>query len=159
MRQAQFNQLGEFLAYNDPRVVATTQFLLRDVGPLKRYPKGSRLYWFTYQSGLYTNADQPKPAANAYYFPFIATPAGAGTANVWGQLRFRPNALPAGAQDLVQLQHAPPGSESWTDVGEPILVTSPMGYFTGSVRYPGPGQLRAIWNPQLPVPSLPQAVG
>jgi hypothetical protein len=47
-RQALFNQLAEFLAYNEPRVQANTHFLLRDVAPLTRYPKGSRLYWFTY---------------------------------------------------------------------------------------------------------------
>ena len=38
MRQAQFNQLAEFLAYNEPRVEATTQFLLKDAAPLKRSP-------------------------------------------------------------------------------------------------------------------------
>jgi hypothetical protein len=34
-----------------------------------------------------------------------------------------------------------------------------MGYFTARVEYPGPGQLRAVFNPSLPVTSLPQAVG
>ena len=49
LRQAQFNQLAEFLAYNNPRVTATTQFLIRDAAPLTRSPttgkahaKGSR---------------------------------------------------------------------------------------------------------------------
>ena len=44
-------------------------------------------------------------------------------------------------------------------VGDPILVSNAMGYFTARVNYPGPGSLRAIWNPSLPVPSLPQSVG
>ncbi|MEA2131068.1 MAG: hypothetical protein QOJ85_3959, partial [Solirubrobacteraceae bacterium] len=99
MRQAQFNQLADFLAYNDPRVMATTQFLLRDVGPLTQYPKGSRLYWFTYQSGLYTVRGRAKPAAFSYALPFVTFPAGAGTTGFWGQLRFRPN----GAQDVAVL--------------------------------------------------------
>ncbi|HEV2812145.1 MAG TPA: hypothetical protein VGW10_02735 [Solirubrobacteraceae bacterium] len=158
-RQAEWNQLGELLAYLTPRIAAQTQFLLRDVAPVASARRGTKPYWFTYQSGLYYNNDQPKPAANAYYFPFIASPAGFNTANVWGQLRFRPNALPPGSQDTVQIQHQPPGSNAWNDVGGPIVVTNAMGYFAARVSYPGPGQLRAIWNPAFPLPSLPQAVG
>ena len=67
---------ADFLAYNDPRILATTQFLVRDVGPVKKYPKGSRLYWFTYQSGLYTVGGRAKPAAFAYTFPFLTYAAG-----------------------------------------------------------------------------------
>ena len=69
LRQAQFNQLAEFLAYTDPRVTATTQFLLKDAAPLKQYPKGSRLYWFTYQSGLLDVRNRAKPAAFALHVP------------------------------------------------------------------------------------------
>jgi hypothetical protein len=158
-RQAEWNALGEFLAYSNPRINAQTQFLLRDVAPVRGAKRGTKAFWFTYQSGLYTVDDAPKPAANGYYFPFIANGAGFGTANVWGQLRFRTNGLPAGSQDSVQIQHKATGSDQWTDVGGPILVTNAMGYFTGSVAYPGPGELRAIALLQLPVPSLPQTVG
>ena len=92
LRQAQFNQLAEFLAYLDPRVTATTQFLLKDAAPLKQYPKGSRLYWFTYQSGLLDVRGRAKPAAFAYTFPFvILNPGVPGMTGFWGQLRFRPN--------------------------------------------------------------------
>ena len=94
MRQAEFNALAEFLAYTDPRVTATTQFLLRDAAPLKQYPKGSRLYWFTYQSGLVNNAGRAKPAAFAYTFPLVVyNPGVPGLTNFWGQLRFRPNGV------------------------------------------------------------------
>ncbi|HEX2088230.1 MAG TPA: hypothetical protein VHF89_21260, partial [Solirubrobacteraceae bacterium] len=158
-RQAEWNMLGDFLAYTNPRVASMTQFLLRDVAPVASAPRRSKAYWFTYQSGLYFNDDTPKPAAIAYYFPFLASGAGPGSANVWGQTRFRPNALPPGTQDSVQLQHLAPGSREWTNVGAPIVVTNPMGYFTANVRYPGPGQLRATVGAPLPVPSLPQPVG
>jgi hypothetical protein len=158
-RQAEWNQLGEFLAYANPRIASQTQFLLRDVAPVAGARRNTKPYWFTYQSGLYYNNDVAKPAANAYFFPFLASPAGRNAANVWGQLRFRPNALPPGVQDTVQVQHQAAGSTEWRDVGGPITVTNPMGYFTARVDYPGAGQLRAIWNPPLAVPSLPQAVG
>ena len=145
MRQAEFNQLGEFLAYNEPRVQAMTHFLLRDVAPLKQYPKGSRLYWFTYQSGLVTNGGRSKPAAFAYALPFVVFPSGAGVTGFWGQLRFRPN----GAQDIAVVMWRPNAKSPWQQIGEPA-PTSPRGYFTGTVLTPGPGgEYRAVYvNPE-----------
>ncbi len=141
MRQAQFNQLGEFLAYNDPRVAATTQFLLRDVGPLKRYPKGSRLYWFTYQSGLYTVRGRAKPAAFSYTLPFVTYPAGPGVVGFWGQLKFRPN----GSQDVAVIMWRPNTRSPWQQVGEAV-PTSFRGFFTGAVLAPSPGgEYRAVY--------------
>jgi len=145
LRQAQFNQLAEFLAYNEPRVQATTHFLLRDVAPLRRYPKGSRMYWFTYQSGLLTNAGRSKPAAFAYALPLVLYPAGDGIVGFWGQLRFRPN----GAQDIAVLMWRPTSKAPWQQVGEPV-ATSTGGYFGGSVAAPGAGgEYRAVYvNPE-----------
>jgi hypothetical protein len=139
-RQALFNQLADFLAYNDPRVLATTQFLLRDVGPVTKYPKGSRLYWFTYQSGLYSVKGRAKPAAFAYTMPFLTYAAGEGLTGVWGQLRFRPN----GAQDVAYVywqERATKeqcGTGSWVQQGGP-LPTSFRGFFSGVIPTPGPG--------------------
>ncbi|HVF78562.1 MAG TPA: hypothetical protein VNA28_09710, partial [Solirubrobacteraceae bacterium] len=145
LRQAQFNQLAEFLAYNDPRVQTTTHFLLRDVAPLTRYPKGSRLYWFTYQSGLVTNAGRSKPAVFAYALPFVVFPSGEGTTGYWGQLRFRPN----GAQDLAVIMWRPDSKSPWQQVGEPPTTTA-RGYFTGTIPTPGTGgEYRAVYvNPE-----------
>ncbi|MEA2151076.1 MAG: hypothetical protein QOD69_2906 [Solirubrobacteraceae bacterium] len=147
LRQAQFNELAEFLAYNDPRVFATTQFLVRDVGPLTKYPKGSRLYWFTYQSGLYSVGGRAKPAAFAYTLPFVVFPAGEGVTGFWGQFKFRPNGSPDNA--YVYWQPAANkdlcGTGSWVQLGGPV-PTSFRGYFTGSVPTPGPeGQYCAAY--------------
>ena len=139
-RQAQFNQLADFLAYNDPRVLATTQFLVRDVGPVTKYPKGSRLYWFTYQSGLYTITGRAKPAAFAYTLPLVIFPAGEGVMGFWGQLRFRPNGSPDAAY-LYWRQAAnakePCGTGGWLPLT--AVPTSFRGFFTGTVPTPGPG--------------------
>jgi hypothetical protein len=145
-RQAEYNQLGELLAYLDPRVAGLTQFLLRDVAPVRGARPGSKPYWFTYQSGLEFVDGRPKPALQAYYFPFVVQQTGGFVANVWGQLRFRPNGLPPGAQDQVRLQFKPASGGEFADVGEPITVTSAMNYFTGRVQLPGPGELRAVWT-------------
>ena len=146
-RQAEWNQLGELLAYLNPRVAGLTQFLLRDVAPVASAPRSSKAHWFTYQSGLEFVDGAPKPAMQAYIFPFVIQQPGGFVVNVWGQLRFRPNGLPAGAQDQVQLQYLPAdGSSDWTAVGDPITVTNPLNYFTGQLQLPGPGQVRAAWT-------------
>jgi len=143
LRQAQFNQLAEFLSYNNPRVTATTQFLIRDADPLKQYPKGSRLYWFTYQSGLYNSKGRAKPAAFAYTFPLVTyNPGIPGQTGFWGQLRFRPNVV--GHQDAAVIfwrpapSNKPCGPDGWTQVG-PQNPTSFRGYFSGTFPTPGPG--------------------
>ena len=141
LRQAQFNQLAEFLAYNDPRVLATTQFLVRDVGPLTKYPKGSRLYWFTYQSGLYTVKGRAKPAAFAYTLPFVVFPAGEGVIGFWGQMRFRPNGPAENAYVYWREKpnaREPCGTGAWVQLGDAVKTTF-RGYFTGAVALPGVG--------------------
>jgi hypothetical protein len=143
-RQAQFNQLGEFLAYNEPRVQATTQFLLRDVGPVRRYPKGSRLYWFTYQSGLQTAGGKTKPAAFAYALPLVLFPSGADV-GFWGQLRFRPDRAADAPADVAVIMWRPNPSAAWQQVGEPV-PTSIHGFFSGTVAPPGKGgEYRAVY--------------
>jgi hypothetical protein len=144
-RQAEFNALAEFLAYNEPRVQATTQFLLRDVGPLKRYPKGSRLYWFTYQSGLQTITGKTKPAAFAYALPLVLFPSGENV-GFWGQLRFRPNIVSAETPaDVAVIMWRPNAATPWAQVGEPV-PTSARGFFGGAVAPPGPGgEYRAVY--------------
>jgi hypothetical protein len=141
MRQAQFNELAEFIAYNDPRVTATTQFLIRDAAPLTQYPKGSRLYWFTYQSGLYNLKGRAKPAAFAYTFPLVIyNPGVAGMTAFWSQLRFRPN----GSQDVGVVFWRPKpgpkpcGPDGWVQQG-PQYPTTYRGYFSGTFPTPGPG--------------------
>jgi hypothetical protein len=143
-RQAQFNQLADFLAYNDPRIKLTTQFMLRDAGPLKQYAKNSRMYWFTYQSGLFNLKGQAKPAAYAYSFPFLTYPAGPGVTGYWGQLRFRPN----GADDVALVFWRPNvdpkpslcgnAAAGWVQVTE-AQPTTFRGYFSGGIPTPGPG--------------------
>lgn len=142
-RQAQFDQLAEFLAYNQPRIAATTQFLISDARPLRRFKKGSRNYWFTYQSGLFNAKGRAKPAAFAYAFPFLTYPVKPGVTGVWGQLRFRPNGPPDGAlvfwhpiPDKKQSKCGDPAA-GWVQQGPP-LPTSPRGYFSATIPTPGP---------------------
>jgi hypothetical protein len=142
-KQAEYNELAEFLAFQQPRVAATTQFLLRDAPPLKRspvtgkaYKVGSREYWFTYQSGLYTVGGRAKPAAYAYTLPFVVYPAGAGMLGFWGQLRFRPN----GSPDTAILLWCPDNKNlrNCVQVGGGA-TTNFRGFFGGTAAIPQPG--------------------
>lgn len=151
--QAKFNIIGEYQAWQNPRIESQAQFLLRDVAPVRTHPKGSKAYWFTYQSGLYFLNGVAKPAASAYAMPFLALntntldPAtGAPVFNVWGQLRLLPNGATASA--TIQWR-AKDGSTPWISVGDPVPV-DPMGYFTGTRTAPEavPGEWRsAIISP------------
>ena len=161
--QAQWNMLGDHLAYLQPRVIANTQFLLDDVRPLTHYKTGSKAYWFTYQSGLYFADGKPKPSAGAYAFPFLGTVTGADPQGnyqlaAWGQLRFRPNSLTS--PDAVQIQWRPRSDPNgWVNVGQPITVASGLGFFDASVAVPPvPGVARAVLAGTL-VASPEQPVG
>jgi hypothetical protein len=145
LRQAQFNQLAEFIAFNDPRVRATTQFLIRDAAPLTQYPKGSRLYWFTYQSGLYDLRGRAKPAAFAYTFPLVIyNPGIPDTTAFWGQLRFRPNGSTDTAAvywrpDALSAKTPPCGpAGGWAQISFDTPTTF-RGYFGGTFPSPKPG--------------------
>jgi hypothetical protein len=155
--QAKYNVLGEFQAYSNPRIASQAQFLLADVPPIRTRKKGSKGYWFTYQSGLFYTAGnligQAKVAAFSYAIPFLATPTGVDPAtgapvfSFWGQLRLLRNGLP-GAAATIQFRPKD-GSTDWTAVGAPIPVNE-MGYFTASAVAPlaVPGEWRAaVINP------------
>ena len=147
--QAKYNTIGEFLAWADPRIAAQAQFLLADVAPVRRRPKTSKSYWFTYQSGLFFQRGQPKPAAYAYSFPFVASATGVDPAtgapsfSLWGQMRFLPN----GAAEAAQIQWRPKdNSTGWVTVGEPVAIDH-FGYFTAARVAPQPvaGEWRGAW--------------
>ena len=147
--QAKYNTLGEYIAWANPRIASQAQFLLADVAPVRGRQANSKGYWFTYQSGLFYQRGQPKPAAYAYSFPFVATPlgvdqvSGAPAFNLWGQMRFIAN----GAAEAAQIQwHPKDGSAGWLNVGDPVAIDH-FGYFNTTRVAPAavPGDWRAAW--------------
>ncbi|MBA3747578.1 MAG: hypothetical protein H0W96_08825, partial [Solirubrobacterales bacterium] len=119
--QAKFNTIGEFIAWSNPRIQAQAQFLYRDVDPVRKHPRTSKAFWFTYQSGLFFRNGTPKPALGAYQMPFLAfnsgtldVTTGAPVYSLWGQLRLLPN----GRQAAATIQwRARDGSTPWISVG------------------------------------------
>jgi hypothetical protein len=165
--QAQFNMIGEHQAWSNPRIAAQSQFLLQDVEPLRKHKRGSKAYWFTYQSGLYYNSRSnpgAKPAAYAYQLPFLAFGGDADLATgnqkftLWGQLRFLKNGVPG----IVHIQWKPKdNSLDWQTVGEPVAIDE-RGYFNVERVTPGNaiGDWRAAFlgaDGAIAVTSIPQA--
>jgi hypothetical protein len=141
--QAEYINEGDFIAWHHPRIFSNAQFQLFDVPPRAGFPRDSRPYWFTYQSGLFSAepALRPKPSATAYRFPLVVRRRGGG-ARIWGQARFAPN----GATYPIYLQRRDPGSNDWVLAGEPVTVTHNQGYFRAR-RPTRPGsRWRAIWT-------------
>jgi hypothetical protein len=142
-RQAEYINEGDYLAFKQPRVIANTQFLLRDVPGIRRYRKGDKRHWFNYQSGLFYDNGKPKPSATAYTMPLVITAHSGSSTSFWGWLRF----LPPGATTQVYLQFRPSGSGTWENVGDPVPVTNKVGFFEASVPRGGAGTWRALFLP------------
>jgi hypothetical protein len=147
--QAAYINQAERLAYDQPRVVADTQFIFRDVLPVARFrgnPRQLSQYWATWQSGLLFANGSPKPALAAYALPLDVlvagplTPDGGRDVRVWGELRF----LSADQTAGVRLQFRYAGSTSWFDVGDPITVGNGTRFFDLRLHAPGPGVWRAV---------------
>jgi hypothetical protein len=171
-KQAAWSNLGDFLAFLNPRIDGQTQFLLQDVPPNTHHTKGSKAYWDTYQSGLLYANGRTKPAFTAYRLPLVLYKSGTDPSNgapqlaYWGQLRFlahTPLSSLAG-DDQVQLQYLPVHTSTWLQLGAPIqidAVTDFQQFFYGTIDVPGPGQIRVQWKAHMPpyvVTSLPVAV-
>ena len=143
--QAEYINLGEYIAYKDPTIIGQAQFLLRDTPPRKGEKKNSRKYWFTYQSGLFNINGSPKPSATAYTMPLLMTgtgtdSTGATTVNFWGGVRF----LPFGIESSVFMQYRPAGATEFQNIGEPVKVGI-TGYYETAIAQPAPGTWRAVW--------------
>ena len=141
-RQAEYVNEGDYISWKHPRIFSSAQFQLFDVPPRDDFPRDSRPYWFTYQSGLYTALPngQPKPAAAAYAFPLVVRKKGAN-AEIWGQVRFTPN----GANQFVTLQMKPRGSNTWTRSGAVLEVASNQGFFRVKRPNTAGATWRAVW--------------
>jgi hypothetical protein len=140
--QARWIGQAERAAYDDSRVAALTQFLLRDDVPRLDATPGSSRYWGTYQSGLEFADGRRKPAYDAYRLPFTAPSAASEGAplTVWGRVRpARP-----GAQVDVQIEFAGPGG-AWAPVGPPVVVSGPGGVFEQTLTATRSGAYRFRW--------------
>lgn len=140
--QARWLGQAERMAWEDSRVAAVAQFLLRDDEPRRGAAPGSSRYWGTYQSGLEFADGRRKPAYDAYRLPFTAPAAVSQGApvTVWGRVRpARP-----GDDVEVQVEFAAAGA-GWESAGAPVRVTGPQGVFEQTLTASRSGAYRFRW--------------
>ena len=138
-RQGPLSAWGEYLAYRNPRVASTAQFLIYDDYPVagfrrRRDPRR----WVTWQSGLYTMDRKPKPFFHDYRVPIHVEVQGR-SATVFGTLR----SAPSGAPLTATVEFSQGGQ--WRALRE-VRVTNRRGYISAGVQTPGAGLVRIAWR-------------
>ncbi len=112
--QAKFNMIGEYQAWQNPRILSQAQFLLRDVAPVKKHPKTSKAYWFTYQSGLYGSTGSGQAGGQRVCAAVPRVQPGRGPGDGHPGLPAVGAGTPA-AQQRVGLRHDPVACEGQLD--------------------------------------------
>ncbi|MDQ3850771.1 MAG: cellulase family glycosylhydrolase [Actinomycetota bacterium] len=146
-RQAAYINEAEYIAYRNPLVRSTSQFLLNDDAPVPGIDpqKNPREAWRTFQSGLRTLAGRNKPAYRAYVTPIFVVSARirrGRRAHVFGAVR----PLRGTARRSVRIQWRGRGSKHWRTVGTRTLGGGPRRYLDTRVRVPRSGSLRLRWR-------------
>jgi hypothetical protein len=94
-RQAEYLAISERIAYANPRVVAFSQYLLRDDKP-RRGPRIQRYSGF--ETGLKTSSGRHKPSYDAFMLPLAVKQYGDSDV-LWGRVR------PARGETKITIQH------------------------------------------------------
>jgi hypothetical protein len=99
-KQAEYQAIAEKIAWENPRVAAFSQYLLRD-DPVGGPPgSGAHGGFVGFQTGLeYVNGSH-KPLYNAWPVPLVVSAAGGGRVSLWGLIR--PATGPTSATVLVR---------------------------------------------------------
>lgn len=142
--QAAWSSEAERLTWQDPRIAAHTQFLMRDDLPRRQYPVNHPRHWGTYQTGLEFANGARKPAYEAYRLPFYApnTVVPGEPLRLWGFVRAGVN----GVAQHVTVEFQADGDEEFKALFQ-MRVDDPRGYFETTVSPPGDGRWRFRWDP------------
>jgi hypothetical protein len=132
-RQSDYRAISERLAWNQPRIVAFSQYLLRDDPPKEGVPAALRYPGF--ESGLRTNAGKAKPALTGFRLPLAALRTGSRVA-LWGLVR------PATARTQVTVEYTSGGSFKKLFTA----TTDSRGYFTRATTFRSGRRYRLTWT-------------
>src|SRR4051794_33175466 len=134
-QQAEYRSIAERIAYDNPRVKAFSQYLMRDDQPRK----GSKIVRYSgFESGLRHSNGKEKLAYKGFRLPLVADRASTHKVKLWGLVR------PAGATTTVALQYRAKGSSKWHALR--MRTTNPRGYFTASTRFRKGRAYRVLWT-------------
>lgn len=114
-RQAEYRSISEKIAYDNPRVAAFSQYLMRDDLPRK----GDRYGGF--ESGLRSSKGKEKPALDGYRLPLVASKG-----RLWGLVR------PEGGADSTVIVQYRDRKGGWKDLA--TVATDSRGYWSKRTR-------------------------
>ena len=140
-QQQEFRAIAERIAFNNPRVKAFSQYLLRDDAPRTGVPKTSRYSGF--ESGLRTSSGKEKPAYAGFRTPLVLDRYKARRLRVWSMVR-----TAIGIPSPVKIQYRMKrgrGSRTWKTFVEG--TTDAGGYLRRSnLRYKAYREYRVVWT-------------
>jgi hypothetical protein len=134
-RQSEYRAISERIAYDNPRVVAFSQYLLRDdlpkagVPTLERYPG--------FETGLFTAAGKPKPSYDGFRLPLAVRRTSATRVSIWGLIR------PATGATTATIEVRSKGG-SFHDLT--TVQTDARGYFTKGAGNASGREWRLVWT-------------
>jgi hypothetical protein len=132
-RQSDYRAIAERLAWSQPRIVAFSQYLLRDDPPKEGVPAALRYPGF--ESGLRTNAGKAKRAFTGFRLPLAALRTGSRVA-LWGLVR------PATGRTQVTVEYTSGGSFKKLFT----TTTDARGYFTRNTTLRSGRRYRLAWT-------------
>jgi len=133
-KQADYRSIAERLAYQNPRVVAFSQYLLRDDPPNPNATSPIDKY-SGFESGLRTNTGKAKPVLTSFPLPLAAFRQGSKV-SLWGLVRVAPGATP------VTVEYSSGGSFKKLFT----TTTDARGYFTRDTTFRSGRRYRLTWT-------------
>jgi hypothetical protein len=133
-QQAEFRSIAEQIAYRNRRVVAFSQYLMRDDNP-----RTGSVYarYSGFESGLRTSGGKAKWAYNGFRLPLVADVRGRHV-YLWGLVR------PATGRTRVLVQLRGSGSKRWRNLKH--VGTNSSGYWSSSTSLRRGAQYRVAWS-------------
>jgi hypothetical protein len=132
-RQSDYRSISERLAWGNPRVVAFSQYLLRDDAPVPGAPITARYPGF--ESGLRTNSGKAKPSLAGFRLPLAALRRGSRV-SLWGLVR------PATGATRATLEYR--SGSSWRRLF--TVTTDARGAFTRTTTFRPGRRYRLSWT-------------
>ena len=133
-KQVEYRAIAERIAYDTPRVVSFSQYLLRDSDP---GPPGPGQYG-GFESGLRFADGKPKPSLPAFRLPLAVRRTGS-KASVWGLVR-----PTLGAATTVTVTYANKGSSRFLPLRS--VKTNAFGYFSFATSWRSGRRWNVTWQ-------------
>jgi hypothetical protein len=142
-KQVEYRAISERIAYDDPRVVSFSQYLLRDSDPTGPHEYGG------FESGLRFADGKPKPSLPGFRLA-LAVGSRGSKASVWGLVR------PATGVTTAMITYAEKGSSRFRPLRS--VRTNALGYFHFSASYHAGRRWNVTWQGQSgsPVGAYPR---